>query len=180
MRNWLKKNAMLVNVIASLIIVVSLAGGYFLTRSPVVQRPVVLVYYYDLNTHELFTAPPDLPPILAPSDKKDDTRPRSGALAMVYSCGNCANANEQFVGYVQVYSTRGKEIARAVDVDSSSPMQIRDAFDAADEAPLVADVSVRPITWVPNKTTRGQGVMERVTRPCEGTKQLPTQCQPSR
>lgn len=69
---------------------------------------IVDVYYYDLGTGELFLAKSnEIPPIDAPSGPGPNNTPR-GVRAYVFSCGDCSDKSQQFVGWLEMYTPDAK------------------------------------------------------------------------
>ena len=67
-------------------------------------RAADTVYFFDLNTEELFSVPHDaVPPIEAPSNKAGK-QGRAGVLAHVFSCGSCEDESQHYVGWFETTS----------------------------------------------------------------------------
>jgi len=80
---------------------------------------VVDVYFYDMNTGELFNAASnEFPPIQSPTDEGDQL---SGVKAHVYSCGDCGDKSSRFIGYLERYTPEAKAKMEAAR-DSEQPI----------------------------------------------------------
>jgi hypothetical protein len=97
-------------VLLLLLIVIAQLMPY---RSPITLPPHK-VWFYDLNTNELFVADGDkIPPIKAPSDKLVDGEP-AGVKAHVLSYIRDPNESERFIGYLEKYTPEGKKLLSTV------------------------------------------------------------------
>ena len=63
------------------------------------QAGKVLAYYYDRNTKRLFEAPEDSEALIDAPSGPFRGRP-AGALASVFSCGDCGDPAQRYVGYL--------------------------------------------------------------------------------
>ena len=108
-RDWMNKNSAMITIFAVLLLIAALAAIVMQARGPGVGGPVD-VYYYDLQSGELFTSQNTKnPPIPSPTGNglmPDGTG--AGVQAVVFACGDCSSG-ERFAGYVLKYSQRLKE-----------------------------------------------------------------------
>ena len=74
------------------------------------------VWYYDLNTKELFPgSPDDVAPIEAPSGQTPEGAP-AGMRAYVFACGECEGDNE-FIAYLEKFSPIFKKMSSKEGID---------------------------------------------------------------
>ena len=68
-------------------------------------------YYYDMATDRIFTSDTSEPsPIAAPWARRTD--PPTGVAAIVFSCGDCADARSREIHWVEAHSPEVKESER--------------------------------------------------------------------
>lgn len=135
------------------------------------------VWYYDLNTQELFAASHRLvPPIEAPSGLTPDGE-LAGVRAYVFSCGDCGDPEQRYIGWVEKYTP---EVRRAIRYQTG----IAGEDEAAgadlpaprwDEGHLIRSVE-NGTDWVQALSRAGQAIQERAMQRCETG--APTQCYP--
>ncbi len=102
----------------------------------------VNAWYYDLGTGELFAATADaVPPIDAPSGS-------GGVRAIVVSCGQCSDASEREIAYLEKWSREDRDYLMAPD----------DAGERAEPVPLVA-VPGEDMAWVAMESPQGRAVV---------------------
>lgn len=90
-------------IVAVAAVIIAVASVFATTRSIIgPSRQPADLYYYDLNTGDLFTAPGGaLQPIAAPSSDADNP---SGVRAHVFACGSCDDASVRYVGYITKFN----------------------------------------------------------------------------
>jgi hypothetical protein len=70
----------------------------------------VQYYFYDLSNGQLFAADTSaLPPIPAPSGKKTPDGRDAGVRAIVFSCGDCKDEKQRYIGYLETFTPEAKE-----------------------------------------------------------------------
>ena len=113
------------------------------------------LWFYDLNTSELFDVPVKThPPIEAPSGKPFEGEP-AGVRAYVYGCGSC---DETFIGYLEKYTPEAKKIH-----DESEKHDSNTVGKARQEGAMLRRVDKGP--WVRNNSPEaGQIKVETVAR----------------
>jgi hypothetical protein len=88
-------------VLIAVAVIVILTGG----EKP--RENIAEVWYYDLDTKQLFAAPATAkPPIAAPSGATVDGQP-AGVMANVYGCGDCSKT---YISHLTKYTIKGKEL----------------------------------------------------------------------
>lgn len=108
-RPWIQRHprAVIATTGVSLVIMLVVLGAEALSGPAAISAGKV--WYFDLNTGELFAARDgQTPPIAAPSGPQPDGA-AAGVRAYVFACGDCGNKSERFVGYLQVYSLESKQ-----------------------------------------------------------------------
>jgi len=117
-----KQNA----IIALLLAVTGIAGvAIYLQLTASAEPPAfsTQVWYYDLNTGQLFAGEEDqYPPIAAPSDEAGE---RSGVRAFVKSCGDCDDPDQRFIGYLMAYQDPDAAAAAEQTGDYVEPLMRR-------------------------------------------------------
>jgi hypothetical protein len=104
--SWIQSKPALMGLAAlclalALVQVLRMSGG---------ERGVSHVYYWDLGSGELFTAPAALAPIDAPSG------PSQGVLAMVFSCGKC-DEGSRFVAWLEQHTPEARRMLESGNRD---------------------------------------------------------------
>ncbi len=162
-----KKNK-LVPIIVSVVLLVGagviMAMTIFKPAAPNSKAGPTQAYFYDLTSDKVFSATDQQPPILGPSGAKGDNGDGTGVKAYVFSCGNCDNEAERWVGYLESINTPKSDIKPAFGVDP-------DTVTVA--SPAAKDV------WVGHDTPDGQKIMAdgEVNSKCEAGKTA-EQCYP--
>jgi len=128
------------------------------------------VYYYDLNTGELFTAGSDkFPPIQSPTDEGDKL---SGVRAMVFSCGDCDKKSTHFVGYLERYTPEAKAAMERA-ASSDEPM-MEDVYEMEQGREVKLPDAAE---WIDGNSEAGMAVYEAIRQRCEADER-PRQCFP--
>jgi hypothetical protein len=167
MRKWLEKHSVIVAVGAIGVLILAGVGYRFLSGGgSVVVKPLRPANFYDLGTNMLFTASDDVPPIEAPSGKKQANGQPGGVRAYVFACGDCAPPNARFTGFLESYSEKGRAIAVAYAEDS--PTVRSKMFAEAGETRLVADPNSAPLTWHPDSSDDGKALLAKARDHCKG------------
>lgn len=93
-RSAIKNNTTLVTVMMLAVI-----GGvlYALFRQIVPAQQVGRVWFYDMNSKELFHAGDQIPPISRGGGRDNAVR------AYVFSCGECNEKHKRFIGYLETF-----------------------------------------------------------------------------
>jgi len=159
--------AALMLVIGATMVVRHVAGG-----PGAVEAPPEQVYFFDVQTGQLFAAPIDAPsPTTAPSG------PDNGVRAVVYTCGTCDD-DQITVGYLQMMSQRGKEIyARVKELGPDVTP------DLVAQLELESFVALPPepggdVQWVNVATPQEDRIMQVYRTAC-GEKIRTKRCNPS-
>lgn len=106
-RAWINRRSAVITVLALTAFGATCALVYYMFRPAPV--PMTYAYYYDLGTEQIFVDTREhVPPFPAPSGK---TGPKGEPLAVqahVFSCTNCDNPSERFLGYLSQYTPNAK------------------------------------------------------------------------
>ncbi len=108
-RKWLNRHSVFTISVAAVVIIGSLlwivnesCPGWFSSRSG------PRVWYYDLNTTQLFIASGKLiPPINAPSGPLPDGA-HAGVRARIFALGDCSDESKQFIGWLEMHTPEAK------------------------------------------------------------------------
>lgn len=172
-RDFLNNNSALVTIIAVVILVVSLGVIIMNTRGPGAVQTVDL-YFYDLNTGQLFVAASDqIPPIDVPGGQPIQTAqgPKpAGVRAHVFACGTCPdvtgmNADQvkaagAQIAYIEMFTEQGKAAMTAPpNAQGPGPMMVDPM-----EQTLVAKAEDRK--WLPMYSEQGYRLTEGAIQPC--------------
>lgn len=109
-----------------------------------------LVYYYNLQTGELFTASAALPPI----DTQDGGL---AARAYVYACGDCADPSQRFTAYIEMFTDDAKAAMANPTLENDADLQA---------GHLVAEPSTDP-QWIPRMSDEAMAFEDAVGARCE-------------
>ncbi|MFI4913364.1 MAG: hypothetical protein ACIAQZ_17030 [Sedimentisphaeraceae bacterium JB056] len=113
-RSWLKQHKFAGGVIFSILTI----GFLLFTLNQLMPQALCLssreldekVWFYDINTDELFTAPiSSIPPIDAPSGPLPNGE-AAGARAYVYKYVSEQGPEEQFIAYIEMFTPQAKKL----------------------------------------------------------------------
>lgn len=127
LRSWLNNRRPLVAgvcaVLAVLAVVLIVSGFFGSGGGDSRRKPIVKVYYYNLNDGKLFEADREsISPMAAPGQGASDEP--AGVRAYVYSCTNCADASTHFVGWLERYTPEARQTLLAIMNKAPTPQQI--------------------------------------------------------
>jgi hypothetical protein len=112
-RRWLNQYAWVVTMASVIVLILCL---YFLPPDPppfldsFFPHHEVKTYFYDLSNDQLFAADiKALPPIPAPSGNKTPDGRDTGVRAIVFSCGDCTDEKQRYIGYLETLTPEAKE-----------------------------------------------------------------------
>jgi hypothetical protein len=187
-REWLNKNSAVVTIAAVVLLILSLAFIIMnISGPPRPRERVIPVYFYDLNTNQLFVGQSDqVPPIYAPSQPDKQGIPK-GVRAFVYSCGECDDESERFIAYLEMYTPEAKaareRMQRIVRGEEQPPgdmgegsaeaaeMQMYEMWEQGRLMRLLNDDN-----WVPAMSEEAMQMLQHLERMCDGT--VPKHCLP--
>jgi hypothetical protein len=155
-RNFLNNNPAVMTIAAIVVLLICLAVLFRTVSGGGGGGPAGDgVYFYNLNTDEVFKQPFDaVPPVTT------DSGPATGVRAYVYSCGAC-KPSEWTVAYVEMYP----EAARDVIVNQPDSFA---AYDALDSGRMVRTLDSEE--WVPAQSQRGLDITDSIIDLCNGGK----------
>lgn len=161
-RNYLNNNPAVVTIIAIVVLLVCLAVIWSQLGGGRGYSPITEIYFYDLNTGELFIAEATaVAPIEAPSG--DFNGLPAGVRAHVYACDDCGDESDREVAFLQMTPMEVKqrvEQARA----SGNEDQMYEAEMVMETASLVR--APDGTNWVPMLGEEGNEIMSRVGNMC--------------
>jgi hypothetical protein len=135
MGNWLAKNPAIVGLVTVLLIVVAGAMAYRTFAGGRNYATGREVWFYDLQSGELFGGAPNAhPPIAAPSDRDATDGARHGVRAFVYACGSCDVAENRSIVYVERYTAALSTALGKLTVSDAAdiPLNSRQAMNLTD------------------------------------------------
>ena len=191
LRDWLNNNSAVVTIVAVVILVISLGIIVWQTTGGGGNH-VVDVYYYDVNTGEIFLGKSDeIPPIEAPSGPIDGQP--AGYRAYVFACGDCPSNSEivgatpeqlsgmnTFVGWVKKYTQDAKAaIERTENAENLSPEEEMEQIEAWENGEVIKRTTDPDNAWVQSESRQGIRIQEETSQRCaEG--EMATPCYPPR
>lgn len=169
-REWMNNNPAIMTIGAVVLLIICLGVIVNQLRGPGTRARTIDVYYYDLNTGELFVTESDqIPPI------DTDSGAEAGVLAYVYSCTDCSDESSRKIGFLQKYSKEAKQML--VDAGGEPPDDPRFYEVVEMNGQLVKRVEDQ--AWVPINSEQGYEMMEQSGVDCpEGQRPIP--CYPGR
>ena len=165
LREFANNNSAIVTLGAVVLLVIALGAIIMQTRGGGGSRSSITdVYYYDLNTGELFPGPSDqIAPIDAPSGPYNG-KP-GGVRAFVFSCEDCDDESTHFIGWLDMYTAEAKEALTNPNADMSLSSQL---YEQGRMIKRVEDE-----TWVPSTDVEAYTVMENIKYQCPGGRPQP-------
>ena len=189
-RDWINNNSAVVTVGA--VVVLVLALGFIIYQNSGSMTPrVVDMYYYDMNTGEIFLGQSDqVPPIDAPSGLADGQP--AGLRAYVFSCGECPSSDQivgstassleqqnTFVGWVEKYTEEARQAMEQAEQGEQSPEEEQAAYEAYERGEVVKRPGDPESAWVHIDSDEGLRIQESISQKCPGD-ELPNPCYPER
>ncbi len=111
------------------------------------------VWFYDLNTRQLFTTRPGtVPPAPAPSGKGPDGE-EAGVRAHLMGCGDCSAGN-RVIAYIERFPARSAQQGGATPSLTGRDHQI-------------ADPASNPVKWLPANSPEGQALRKSIRSKCQ-------------
>lgn len=163
LREFANNNSAIVTLGAVVLLVIALGAIIMQTRGGS-SGGVIDVYYYDLNTGQLFSGPSDqLAPIEAPSGPYNG-KP-GGVRAFVFSCADCDDESTHFIGWLDMYTPEAKQAM------TNPGAGMGPSFELYEQGHLVKGVDDE--NWVPANDEGGFRVMENISTECPGSRPKP-------
>lgn len=154
----------------------SMPGGALATSGDAAKpgaRPTATAYFFDLNTGQLFGgANGTQAPIAAPSNAGEPDSSPAGVRAYVYSCGQCGEADKQYIGYLEIYTPA--QAGSLPEPAAKLPPGGALLHDA--QRQLVAKPSLDP-EWQPAASDAGKAIIRDARRKCSDNR-FPANCLP--
>ena len=143
-REWMNQNSAVVTVAALALLILALVLLFSQCRSGGVPQGTGEAYYYDTETGDYFVGDATaVPPITSQAGNP-------AVRAHLFTCGDCANEGERFVGYYEKYSDSAKQ---AIEADPESMA----AYEAYIQGRLFSRDGSR---WVPAESPEGYEIMQ--------------------
>ena len=153
----------------TLLLVVLAVVLFLVARKPASGRPEGQLWFYNEITGQLFAASDlSIPPI------KTTSGPGTGVRAWVFSCGDCANPDERFIGYLEKMHPNTKKIMDEEIAKTSVSMGIGKLIDKYSSGILVRSPNKK--NWVPRNSPAGQAIIGNSLK--TGDCSNPTPCLP--
>lgn len=194
MRDWMNNNSALVTVGAVVVLILSLGYIVWSSKGPGYGPRVIDIYYYDLNTKQVFVGKSDqYPPIDAPSGRgyklPNGQEIPAGVRAYVFACGECPDvtglsldelqAKNAFVAYVEMYTMEVRDMLmkQAAGEAPSGPEQEGMMYEMFERGQLIADPA--KLTWVLANTEQAMQIQSSLEGRCPGPEPIQP-CLPGR
>lgn len=170
LRSFLEQKPVAVVAVCAVLLLVALALSLSLGGRPQPELP--RVWFYDLETGDLFAASDELPPIDAPSGAS------AGVRAHVFACGDCSDPDARFVGWIETYppETRQAWVRLVQETPQNSAVPPSDLVEQAE----LGTGQIRSPDggeWVPYGSRQAQAIRERAIAQCQQRQDL-TPCLP--
>ena len=136
----------------TLLLVVLAVVLFLVARKPASGRPEGQLWFYNEITGQLFaSSDSSIPPIETTSG------PGTGVRAWVFSCGDCANPDERFIGYLEKMHPNTKKIMDEEIAKTGASMGIGQLIDKYSSGILVRSPNKK--NWVPRISPAGQAII---------------------
>ena len=193
-RQFLNQNSTISTIAAVALLVAALGAIVVQLREEEYEYEPVPVWYYDLNTGELFVAKSDrIPPIEAPSGRLPSGMP-AGVRAHVFSCGDCENPDERFLGFLEMYTkevrdqlTNPEQPDQGPDSEPITQMRIEEGHLIRSAPKKGKTGGLGPQSrgddedakWVPMESQQGYKIQRQVQERCGDKEDVyPEPCRP--
>jgi len=165
-RDWVNQNSAAVTIGAVVVLIFSLAYLWFQNKGGAGGgRGTMDAYYYDVESGEMFKDKAEhIPPIARENGHK-------AFKAYVFTCSECSNEADRFVGYYEGFTDEYKQKLQAA----------ADAARAAGTAPMPHEmmymdegtskgrlISTDGKTWVTSDSPEGIKINMELSKACEG------------
>lgn len=141
---------------ALLLIGMNLRSQFFPPKPP---ERVAMTYFYDQNTGEIFDAPYGLEGPLETKSGNYRGMP-AGVRAIVLSCGQCSDAEQRFVGWLEVHSAAVQAAGQTLP-----PRPPSDIEEYAENSLLMVR-TLNDEQWHFFQSTTGQRLVNQALRRC--------------
>lgn len=168
LRNWLNNNSAVVTILAVVMLILSLGAIIIMNRGSSYTPRVYDVYFYDLNTKKLFVGKSNQYAPIATPDGGD-----RGVRAYVFSCGDCGDESQQFIGYLEMFKPEAKKFFE--NPESFTPEQLANQPDLYEEGRLVR-AEAENAKWVNANSMDGMKLADLAYTRCNGQPAKP--CNP--
>ena len=150
----------------TLLLVVLAVVLFLVARKPASGRPEGQLWFYNEITGQLFAASDlSIPPIETTSG------PGTGVRAWVFSCGDCANPDERFIGYLEKMHPNTKKFMDEEIAKTGASMGIGQLIDKYSSGILVRSPNKK--NWVPRISPAGQAIIGNSLKTGDCSKPMP-------
>lgn len=154
-RDFLNNNSALVTILAVVLLIVALGFIVMQLGGGGNRVRTIPVYYYDLDTGELFERESDtIPPVETSSGEMN------GVRAFVFACNDCSDESDRFVGYLEMFTQEAKEILEMAPEDRPEDVP----YDFYESGRLVK--TPESDRWFEANSPQGFQIMESVREQC--------------
>lgn len=165
LREWMNRNQTMATLIVVGILVVAMGVIAMQMRSPGAGRAPV-VYFWDMDRGEAFTARRAVPPIEAPSGGE-------GVWAHLFTCGECTP--DEWFGYLEKYTDEAAAVLRHEPADLEAGPGLTEDWQFLRENQSVRSLDNGP--WVRHYSREGERIREQINDRC-GPDAFPRRCRP--
>lgn len=175
LREFMNNNPAIVTVGAVVVLVVALGILFSSMGGGGSGQTIRELYFYDLNTNELFVGDAQqYPPIEAPSGPMDGGH-NAGVRAVVFGCGDCSESN-RYIAWLETYTMDVKQ-------KLETPRQPGENYDPAMEADMMMMMEDGHLVrspdggdWYPYNSPEAQQIFVAAQEKCQDGR--PKQCLP--
>jgi len=173
-RQCLNKYSCAVSILASAVLFLSLGWIAYQSRFFLIESSSAPdVWFYDMGSGKLFVVKSTrIPPIEAPSGPMANGH-AAGVRARVFSCGDCSDRSERFIGWLEKHTPEAKQAMVHQQTDDGSP-------EPQSNITYLQGLLVRSVDgyyWVEADSDEGRQIMQVSRKRCpNGT--VPHSCFP--
>jgi len=157
MRDFLNNNSALVTILAVVLLIVALGFIVMQLGGGSNRVRTIPVYYYDLDTGEIFERQSDVnPPVETAGGEM------RGVRAFMFACNDCSDESDRFIGYLEMFTPEAKEL-----LDMPTGQRPDDVpYDFYENGRLVRLPD--GTQWYPANSPQGFEIMNQVRDACPG------------
>lgn len=173
-REWLENNQSIVTIGAVVLLAIAVFVMIRSLSGPDIKDgpPIPMVYYYDVETEEVFEADSDQLPPITRSNGNEAVR------AYYYTCGDCSgiDAEEMYVAYYEMFTEEGKAQQKAMTDALKNKTPLPSVRPDERKGQLVSRDAKR---WVELYSPAGRAIHDNLGRCDPGDKlEFPEACGP--
>ena len=165
-RDWVNQNSAAVTIGAVVVLIFSLAYLWFQNKSPSAGgRTTMESYYFDVEAGEMFKDKGEhIPPITRENGHQ-------AFKAYVFSCSECSNEADRFVGYYEGFTEDyKKKLQAAIDAAKAAgtapmPHEMMYMDEGTSRGRLISTDGKK---WVTSDSPEGIAINMALSKACEG------------